>query len=86
MNDSILVAIIWTAILFAYIFVLSCVSRYAKRLGRESIALDFFALFFTPLIAFFCLYMLGETDLQRKTRIIEEERWKRSCDENKANI
>ena len=35
-------------------------------------------LFFTPLIAFFCLYMLGETDQQRKARIIEEEKWRLS--------
>lgn len=77
-----LLAIIWIPIIIAYIFTLSCVSSYATRLGRGS-GFVLLGVFFTPFVAFLCLYMVGETDLHRRARIIEEESWKRSFFEEK---
>ena len=65
--------------LFAWLVGIVCAGTYAERLGRSGVWF-LFALLFSPFLAAFLLYMLGETNDHRKARIIEEESWRRSCD------
>lgn len=65
----------YIAIITAYIILMVCVAQYAKRLGRTEFWC-LFSLFLTPLFPMICLFLLGETDLHRELRIVEEEKWK----------
>lgn len=82
-----LIVFIWIFIIIAYVLIITGLCNYAKRLGQENGIPIFLGIFFTPLIAFFYLYMLGETDAHRKARIQEEEKWKRDAfeDQTKEN-
>lgn len=66
----------WVMIFIAYILLLSAVYKYAKRLGQERITWVVVSLFCSPIVGLIGLYMEGETDEHRKTRIIEEEKWR----------
>lgn len=74
----------WILIITAYLFIIAGLCDYAKRLGQGDFAPILMSIFFTPLIAFFYLYLLGETDAHRKARIQEEEKWKRDALEDKT--
>lgn len=82
-----LIVFIWIFIIIAYVLIITGLCDYAKRLGQGAGIPIFMGIFFTPLIAFFYLYMLGETDAHRKARIQEEEKWKRDAleDQTKEN-
>ncbi len=79
-----LIIFIWIFIFIVYLLFLTGLCDYAKRLGQGAGIPIFMGIFFTPLIAFFYLYMLGETDAHRKARIQEEEKWKREALEDKT--
>ena len=69
----------WVMIFIAYILLLSAVYKYAKRLGQERITWVVVSLFCRQIVGLIRLYMEGETDEHRKTRIIEEENWRQEC-------
>lgn len=81
MENKVLVLIVfyWLIILTLWIGGVGCTAAYADRLGRNGGAFSLLALFFSPIIAAFFLFMLGETNEHRKERIIEEERWRQAC-------
>lgn len=67
-------------IIIAYAIMLIFISDYANRLGRTfGFGYVLLGIFFSPFIAFLCLYMVGETSWHRELRIIEEEKWRLSC-------
>lgn len=82
MEDKVLVLIVfyWLIILTLWIGGVCCSGFYAERLGRSSGGFALLALFFSPILSAFFLFMLGETNEHRKARIIEEEKWRHSCD------
>lgn len=67
------------ALFVFYCYLCRVAQFYAIRNGRESIRWFLFAFFFSPVLAGFCVFMLGETDEYRRNRIIEEEVWRRSA-------
>lgn len=75
-----LIVFIWCIIFVVWIFGLICAGSYAERLGRSLGGWLVVALLISPIFVAILLYMLGETNEHRKARIIEEERWRRSCD------
>lgn len=85
---------IWIIIIVLWFFGIICTGAYADRLGRSIGAFVFLAFICSPFFVAFILFMLGETDEHRKARIIEEEKWRRSCstetsqnnEEQKENI
>lgn len=62
----------------AWVYNLFIVSQYADRNGRSMTWWVILSILFTPIFGLLGLYMLGETDEYRKTRIIEEEKWRLS--------
>ncbi len=75
----------WVMIFIAYILLLSAVYKYAKRLGQERITWVVVSLFCSPIVGLIGLYMEGETDEHRRTRIIEEENWRQECTVSSIN-
>ncbi len=91
---GVLIVFIWVIVIALWFFGIVCAGAYACRLGRSIGTFAFLAFLCSPFIVAFLLFMLGETDEHRKTRIIEEEKWRRSCgtetsqhnEEQKENI
>lgn len=75
----------WVMIFIAYILLLGAVYKYAKRLGQERITWVVVSLFCSPIVGLIGLYMEGETDEHRRTRIIEEENWRQECTVSSIN-
>lgn len=75
-----LIVFIWLIVLSVWGSACICAGKYACRLGRNFDGYLILALFMSPILAAFLLFMLGETNEHRKARIMEEERWRRSCD------
>lgn len=71
--------VFWTVTFLIYIIWAFFVGEYARRLGRGETSWFLFAFFLSPIFAIIVLFMKGETDEHRKARIIEEEIWRRSC-------
>ena len=59
---------------------------YADRKGRDKTFWIFVGIIFSPVIAAFLLFLYGESKKHRKERIIEEELWRRSCNEEAIEI
>lgn len=76
---EVLIVFVWIIIIALWFFGIICAGAYADRLGRSIGTFAFLAFLCSPFIVAFILFMLGETDEHRKARIIEEERWRRSC-------
>lgn len=76
---ALLGVLFWVMIFIAYVLLLSAVYKYATRLGQERITWVVISLFCSPVVGLIGLYMEGETDEHRKTRIIEEEKWRLCC-------
>lgn len=78
----------WVGLVFivVYCFMLNAVMHYADRNGRDKTFWVFIAIIFTPVIAAFLLFLYGESKEHRKERVIEEEFWKRSCNEETMKI
>lgn len=88
MNEIGGIPIGWGVLLFivVYCFMLNAVMHYADRSGRDKAFWVFIAIILTPVIAAFLLFLYGESKEHRKARIIEEEFWKRSCNEEVIKI
>lgn len=69
-----------------YCIALNAVMNYANRYGRDRTSWVFIAILFTPFIAAFLLFLYGESKEHRKERIIKEELWRRSCNEEVMKI
>ena len=78
----------WIVLLFivVYCFMLNAVMNYADRKGREKTFWVFIGIVFSPIIATFLLFLYGESKEHRKERIIEEDLWRRSCNEEVMKI
>lgn len=61
-----------------YVLLCVLVGHLASKRGRSSLGWFLIAFFFSPLIAALLVALLGETDAQRRARIIEEETIRRS--------
>lgn len=78
----------WVVLLFivVYCFMLNAVMNYADRKGRDKTFWVFIGIVFSPIIAAFLLFLYGESKEHRKERIIKEELWRRSCNEEVMKI
>lgn len=85
MTNEGIVILGWLAIITVCIILMVCVAQYAKRLGRTE-CWCMFSLVLTPLFPMICLFLLGETDLHRELRIIEEEKWKTRLNRNQNTV
>ena len=56
------------------------------EVGRDKAFWVFIAIILTPIIAAFLLFLYGESKEHRKERIIKEELWRRSCNEEVMKI
>ncbi|WP_455188157.1 hypothetical protein [Bacteroides congonensis] len=84
-NDVyVFISLFYLMMLFAaWVYILFIVSQYADRNGRSMVWWVILSVLFTPIFGLLGLYMLGETDEHRKARIIEEEEWRLSCQNQK---
>lgn len=78
----------WGVLYFVVVYCvgLNAVMNYASRCGRDKTSWALMSILFTPFIAAFLLYLYGESKEHRKERIIEEELWRRSCNEEAMEI
>lgn len=80
--DILLVSSIVLIVLAIYIYIMSSVTLFAKRLGHSAFMHTIIGIFLTPFVPLLYLYCAGETDAHRKARIEQEEKWRLAVKEN----
>lgn len=88
MNEIGEIPVGWAVLLFivVYCFMLNAVMHYADRQGRDKTFWVFIGIIFSPIIAAFLLFLYGESKEHRKERIVEEELWRHSSNEEAMKI